>query len=89
MLGGLGSLAGALWGAIALVYLPQWSDDLAHAFSFSTDVQSNLPLALYGLVLMGVIVAAPQGIQGALRGLARMAHSRLRKSPSTPTEEGA
>ncbi len=89
VLGGLGSLTGALWGAIALVYLPQWSDDLAHSFSLSNDVQSNLPLALYGIVLMGVIVAAPQGIQGALRGLARIAHARLRNNPSTPKEEGA
>jgi branched-chain amino acid transport system permease protein len=88
VLGGLGSLAGALWGAIALVYLPQWSDDLAHAFSFSNDVQSNLPLALYGVVLMGVIVAAPQGIQGALRGLAGLATARLRRHPSVTTEEG-
>lgn len=89
VLGGLGSLTGALWGAIALVYLPQWSDDLAHSFSLSNDVQSNLPLALYGIVLIGVIVAAPQGIQGALRGLTRIAHARLRKTPSTPTQEGA
>jgi branched-chain amino acid transport system permease protein len=87
VLGGLGSLAGALWGAIALVYLPQWSDDLAHSISLSNNVQSNLPLALYGIVLIGVIVAAPQGIQGALRGLARMASARLRKNPTT--EEGA
>ncbi|HEY1597381.1 MAG TPA: branched-chain amino acid ABC transporter permease [Thermoleophilaceae bacterium] len=87
VLGGLGSLAGALWGAIALVYLPQWSDDLAHSISLSNNVQSNLPLALYGIVLIGVIVAAPQGIQGALRGLARMANARLRKNPTT--EEGA
>jgi branched-chain amino acid transport system permease protein len=89
VLGGLGSLTGALWGAIALVYLPQWSDDLAHSFSLSNDVQANLPLALYGIVLIGVIVAAPQGIQGALRGLARIAQTRLRKNPSTPKEEGA
>jgi branched-chain amino acid transport system permease protein len=89
VLGGLGSLAGALWGALALVYLPQWSDDIAHSFSLSNNVQSNLPLALYGIVLIGVIVAAPQGIQGALRGLARIAQARRRKSPSTPTEESA
>jgi branched-chain amino acid transport system permease protein len=86
VLGGLGSLTGALWGAIALVYLPQWSDDLAHSFSLSNDVQSNLPLALYGIVLMVVIVAAPQGIQGALRGLARTAHARLRRKPATEEE---
>jgi branched-chain amino acid transport system permease protein len=88
VLGGLGSLAGALWGAIALVYLPQWSNDIANSFSLSNDVQSNLPLALYGIVLMAVIVAAPQGIQGALRGLARVAAARLRRHPSNPNEEG-
>ena len=71
VLGGLGSLPGALWGAIALVMLPSWSDDIANSFSLSTDVQSNLPLALYGVVLMGVIVAAPEGIQGAVRRLGR------------------
>jgi branched-chain amino acid transport system permease protein len=71
VLGGLGSLPGALWGAIALVMLPVWSDDIANHFSLSNNVQSNLPLAVYGVVLMGVIVAAPQGIQGALRRLRR------------------
>lgn len=88
VLGGLGSLAGALWGALALVYLPQWSDDIAHSFSLSNDVQSNLPLALYGIVLMVVIVAAPQGIQGALHGVTRMARTRLRKNHPAK-EEGA
>jgi branched-chain amino acid transport system permease protein len=71
VLGGLGSLAGAAWGALALVMLPQWSNDIAQDFSLSNDVQSNLPLALYGIVLMGVIVAAPEGIQGALRRVGR------------------
>jgi branched-chain amino acid transport system permease protein len=76
VLGGLGSLPGALWGAIVLVMLPTWSDDFAHHFSLSNDVQSNLPLALYGVVLMVVIVAAPEGIQGALRRLGRRAGLR-------------
>jgi len=88
VLGGLGSLAGAVWGALALVLLPQWSDDVARAFSLSNDVQANLPLALYGLVLMGVVVAAPRGIQGALEGIARLALSRGRREPSIHHEEG-
>ncbi|MFL5884714.1 MAG: branched-chain amino acid ABC transporter permease [Thermoleophilaceae bacterium] len=71
VLGGLGSLAGAVWGAIALVMLPAWSNDLANAFDFSNDVQANLPLALYGALLLGVILAAPAGIQGLLRALGR------------------
>jgi branched-chain amino acid transport system permease protein len=86
VLGGLGSLTGALWGAIVLVMLPVWSDDIANGFSLSNDVQSNLPLALYGVVLMGVIVAAPEGIQGALRRIGR----RLGLRPSmSHKEEGA
>jgi branched-chain amino acid transport system permease protein len=86
VLGGLGSLWGALWGAIALVLLPAWSDSLAHSLSLSTDVQANLPLALYGVVLMGVIVAAPAGVQGAVRRLARLVKARV---VSNPNEEGA
>jgi branched-chain amino acid transport system permease protein len=73
VLGGLGSLAGAAWGALVLVMLPQWSNDIAQDLSLSNDVQSNLPLALYGIVLMAVIVAAPEGIQGALRRAGRLA----------------
>jgi branched-chain amino acid transport system permease protein len=86
VLGGLGSLWGALWGAVALVLLPSWSDSLARSLSLSGDVQANLPLALYGLVLIGVIVAAPTGIQGLVRTLARPIRARLL---SKPNEEGA
>ena len=82
VLGGLGSLAGAAWGALALVMLPQWSTDIAQSLSLSNDVQSNLPLALYGIVLMGVILAAPEGIQGALRRIARRLGARVRRRPA-------
>jgi branched-chain amino acid transport system permease protein len=85
VLGGLGSLPGAVWGAIVLVMLPSWSDDIAGHLSLSNDVKSNLPLALYGIVLMLVIVAAPEGIQGALRRLRRLPGARM----SVPREEGA
>jgi branched-chain amino acid transport system permease protein len=88
VLGGLGSLAGAAWGAVALVMLPQWSDDIAHHFSLSNDVQSNLPLALYGIVLMGVIVAAPEGIQGVLRRAVRRLGSRASRRPGTGAAAG-
>jgi branched-chain amino acid transport system permease protein len=91
VLGGLGSLAGAAWGALALVLLPRWLNDASDAFSFSNDVQSNLPLALYGLVLMALIIRAPAGIQGALSRIARWAWAKARRpSPSSiPREEGA
>ncbi len=76
VLGGLGSLPGAIWGAAILVLLPNWTNDLAHSFSLSTKVSANLPLAIYGLVLIGAMLVWPTGIQGALGVLGR----RLRLS---------
>ena len=69
MLGGLGSLAGAIWGAFILVVLPNWTNDLAHSFSLSTKVSANLPLAIYGVVLIAAMLVWPSGIQGGVRAL--------------------
>ena len=71
VLGGLGSLAGAVWGAALLVLLPNWTDDLANSFSLSTKVSANLTLAIYGLVLIAAILVWPSGIQGGVRALGR------------------
>ncbi|HEX5496113.1 MAG TPA: branched-chain amino acid ABC transporter permease [Mycobacteriales bacterium] len=91
VLGGLGSLAGALWGSLVLVYLPAWSDDLAGRFSLSTNVQNNLPLAVYGAVLIIVMLLFPRGIQGGLRRLTGAgSHLLVRRTvpelPSAPTD---
>lgn len=77
VLGGLGTLMGAIWGAAVLVLLPNWTNDLAHSFSLSTQVSDNLPLALYGLVLIVAMLVWPSGVQGALRRIA----GGLRRSP--------
>lgn len=69
VVGGLGSLAGAAWGAAVLVLLPRWTNDLAHSFSLSNNVSSNLPLAIYGVVLIGAMLVWPSGIQGGVRAL--------------------
>lgn len=81
VLGGLGSLVGAIWGAAVLVLLPNWTNDLAHSFSLSTKVSANLPLAIYGLVLIGAMLLWPSGIQGGVHALGR----RLRASFGTPS----
>jgi branched-chain amino acid transport system permease protein len=65
VIGGLGSLAGATWGAVLLVALPA----LAHTVTEGIDAQrleGNLPLALFGITLVVVMLAAPGGI-AALR----------------------
>src|SRR5205807_8459170 len=77
VVGGLGSLAGAVWGAALLVLLPNWTNDLAHSFSLSMKVSANLPLAIYGLVLIGAMLLWPSGIQGAVRALAEVIRRRI------------
>jgi branched-chain amino acid transport system permease protein len=67
VIGGLGSLMGAIWGAALLVLLPGWSIDIGHSFSLPAKVSANLPLAVYGVVLIVAMLVWPSGIQGALR----------------------
>ncbi len=85
VLGGLGSLTGAIWGAALLVLLPNWTNDLAHSFSLSTKVSANLPLAIYGLVLIGAMLLWPSGIQGGLRALGRRLRPVLTPSSAAST----
>lgn len=79
VLGGLGSLVGAMWGAALLTLLPNWTNDIAHSFSLSTKVSANLPLAIYGIVLIAAMILWPSGIQGGVRALV----SRVRPRPGS------
>ena len=92
VLGGLGSLTGAFWGAMVMVYLPAWSDDLAGRFELSTNVQNNLPLAVYGAILIIVMLLFPRGIQGGLDRLAgagsRLLTRRTVPDPPPAPEDG-
>jgi branched-chain amino acid transport system permease protein len=73
VIGGLGSTTGAIWGAALLVLLPGWSNDIGNSFSLSSNVQNNLPLAFYGVVLIIAMLAWPSGIQGGVRAAGRWA----------------
>ncbi len=44
--------------------LPGWSNDIAHSFSLSQKVSANLPLAIYGVILIVAMLVWPSGIQG-------------------------
>jgi branched-chain amino acid transport system permease protein len=70
VLGGLGSLVGTIWGAALLAFLPNWTSDIANAFSLPTNVKNNLLLAAHGLVLIGAMLIWPSGIQDGVRALA-------------------
>jgi branched-chain amino acid transport system permease protein len=89
VIGGLGSLVGAVWGAALLVFLPNWTSDLAGPFSLSSNVAHNLPLAVYGVVLIGAMLVWPSGIQGALRAIGRMVRPALGGGPGTGAQASA
>jgi branched-chain amino acid transport system permease protein len=98
VVGGLGSLAGAVWGSLLLVLLPWLTDSLTQVLSLppaaAQRLAGNLPLAIFGLLLIIVMIAAPGGVQGLLNRAGRWArdtrrggrHAR-RVEPSTPDAE--
>jgi branched-chain amino acid transport system permease protein len=67
VIGGLGSLPGALWGSLVIVLVPTYVTDVATSHGLSSSVGSNIPVAAYGAVLILVMLVFPQGIQGGLR----------------------
>jgi branched-chain amino acid transport system permease protein len=90
VVGGLGSLAGAAWGAALLVFLPNWTNDLAHSISLSTKVAYALPLAIYGAILIGAMLVWPTGIQGGVTALLRFTRGRVgSRSGRAPRREAS
>jgi branched-chain amino acid transport system permease protein len=69
VLGGLGTIPGAVYGSFLLVFLPTWSVSLATRLELSRDVYANLPLAVYGVVLVLVMLLFPAGVQGGIHRL--------------------
>jgi branched-chain amino acid transport system permease protein len=73
VIGGLGTTEGSVWGAAALVYIPRLTNSVSDHFQLGPSIKGNVPLAIYGLVLVGAMLAFPHGIQGGVRRLARRA----------------
>ncbi len=90
VVGGLGTLTGAVWGAALLVLLPNWSNSLAHSLSLSANVGGNLPFAIYGAVLILAMLVWPTGIQGGVTKLVRWVRDRGQTGARTenPEERG-
>ncbi|MGW9194535.1 branched-chain amino acid ABC transporter permease [Micromonospora chersina] len=82
VIGGLGSLAGAVWGAVLLVALQDLPGLLTETFSLPSGLaqrlEGNLALAVFGLILIVVMLAAPGGLHGAFRTLAARLRTRRR-----------
>lgn len=67
VLGGLGSLLGAVLGSALLVYLPQIATDFGTARGLSPTQAAEIAFLVYGLVLILVILLAPAGLVGTIR----------------------
>ena len=57
------------------MYLPVWTGGLASSLNLSSNVANNVPLAIYGIVLIVAILVFPRGIAG---GVASIVHGVLR-----------
>jgi branched-chain amino acid transport system permease protein len=69
VVGGLGSLLGAVWGSLVLVLVPTYLTNVAASHGLSGAASSSVPIAAYGIVLIVVMLVFPTGIQGGLRRL--------------------
>jgi branched-chain amino acid transport system permease protein len=69
VIGGLGTLPGAVWGSLVIVLVPTYATDVATSHGLSTSAASNIPIVAYGVVLILVMLIFPQGIQGGVRWL--------------------
>ncbi len=85
VIGGTGTLVGMLWGAILMVYLPQWSTSLSGHFKLGSGVSAYLAITIFGAVLIVAMLVAPTGIQGGLRWL----WIRVTRRWSRPVTAGA
>jgi branched-chain amino acid transport system permease protein len=71
VLGGLGSLTGALIGSALLTFLPHLVTGLGVDAGLTDVRAAELAPAVYGLTMIVVILVAPAGITGTVRNLWR------------------
>jgi branched-chain amino acid transport system permease protein len=88
VLGGLGSLIGAVWGSIAIVWLPylttKYLGNLSLSSAEAAKLRGNVPLAIFGLALIVIAIAAPGGIQGLFRRAGRWVRARFTRTAPVP-----
>jgi branched-chain amino acid transport system permease protein len=80
VVGGLGSLPGAVWGALLLVLLPDAITALTGTLPVDPELAGrlagNLPLAVFGVTLVVVVLAVPGGLQGLFARIGRRLRPR-------------
>lgn len=93
IIGGLGSVSGAVIGALLITALPTLLGEVSTALGLveeASGTSSNfntgtLALIAYGLVIVVVMVTAPRGIAGGFRHLGRRLRTRRTPPATTPS----
>lgn len=68
VIGGLGSLFGALLGSVLLVLLPQWARDFGlEVLEMESAQAAEAAFVIYGLLLVATMLFAPAGLVGTVR----------------------
>jgi branched-chain amino acid transport system permease protein len=67
VLGGLGSLTGALIGSALLVFLPPFARDMGANFGLDQTEAAQVAPFVYGVVLVVVMIFVPAGFVGTIR----------------------
>lgn len=86
VLGGLGSLAGAVWGSAVLVLVPPYLQNVAISRGMTQTTSAGVPILAYGVVLIAVMLAFPGGIQGGLSRLTALGRRTWAKPPKEEKE---
>jgi branched-chain amino acid transport system permease protein len=89
VLGGLGSLTGALAGAALLTFLPQVITDAGTSAGLDDIRAAELAPLVYGLVMVAVILLAPAGLVGSLQAGWRRLRRRTPPSVSESSTSDA
>lgn len=76
VLGGLGSLTGALLGAALLTFLPQFVTQVGRDAGLDDVRAAELAPLVYGVVMVLVILLAPGGLFGVIRGVSTRRRAR-------------
>jgi branched-chain amino acid transport system permease protein len=89
VIGGLGSLLGAFLGSIVIVMLPWLIQTATGALDLPADaaqrLTGNLPVLVFGVLLIVVTAAWPGGIRGALPKRMPRRGAPARPTPDAPT----
>ncbi|HST64927.1 MAG TPA: branched-chain amino acid ABC transporter permease [Mycobacteriales bacterium] len=79
VVGGLGTVAGGVLGALFVVFVPQYAG----------DVNQALTGVIYGATLIAVVYLLPGGAAGLLRRVGRLLIQVVEPSPPPDTQRGA